>query len=180
MIKIEVTGNSTAEVADKLLAIGTSLKHGASVWWTHTDAPEKLRQTLRAELDAEMDPIMPEVAEMAAAPEPHTSATSAPTPDTSSSSASKPTEQPAQAKTAEAAGTPSAPAEPVAKTENTPAAPSEPKITADTVRDLVLTVVREKGRDAMVAVLDTFGAARASDVPQEQVPELVAALEALL
>lgn len=175
MIKIEVTGNSTAEVADKLLALGTSLKHGASVWWTHTDAPEKLRQTLRAELDAEMDPIMPEVAEMAAAPEP--SAPAAPVGEPAPSTTAG---TPTAALAAEAAGTPSAPAEPVAKTENTPAAPSEPAISADALKDLVLSVVRTKGRDAMVAVLDTFGAARASDVPQEQVPELVAALEALL
>jgi hypothetical protein len=32
----------------------------------------------------------------------------------------------------------------------------------------------------MVEVLDTFGAAKASDVAAEQVPELVTALEALL
>jgi hypothetical protein len=41
-------------------------------------------------------------------------------------------------------------------------------------------VVKVKGRDAMVAVLDTFGAAKATDVPAAQVPELVTALEALL
>lgn len=166
MIKIEVTGSSIAEVADKLLAIGANLRGSAIV------------EGARAAVNAmkAMSPIMPEVAEMAAAPEPHTSATSAPTPDTSSSSASKPTEQPL----AETAETPRTPAEPAAKTESTPAAPSEPVISADALRDLVLSVVRVKGREAMVAVLDTFGAAKASDVPAAQVPELVAALEALL
>lgn len=162
MIKIEVTGASIAEVADKLLAIGSSMKNGAAVWWAQTDAPEKLGQTLRAEREAEMNPVMPEVAEMAAAPEPRTSETSAPTPDTSSSSAAEPTEQPS----------------PI--TTEAPSGPSEPTISADAIKDLVLSVVRTKGRDAMVAVLDTFGAARASDVPQDQLPELVAALEALL
>jgi hypothetical protein len=60
------------------------------------------------------------------------------------------------------------------------ASPSEPLISAEALRDLVLSVVRVKGREAMVAVLDTFGAAKATDVPAAQVPELVAALEALL
>lgn len=160
MIKIEVTGNSTAEVADKLLALGTSLL-GAPV------------NTLTG--SAKMDPIMPEVAEMAAAPEQGTGAAPVGEPAPSTTAGT-----PTAALAAEAAGTPSAPAEPVAKTENTPAAPSEPAISADALKDLVLSVVRTKGRDAMVAVLDTFGAARASDVPQEQVQELVAALEALL
>jgi hypothetical protein len=159
MIKIEVTGASTAEVADKMLAIGNSLKNGAAVWWTQTDAPEKLRRTLRAELEAEMSPVMPEVAEAAFPPfapevavtpgEPHTSETSAPTPDASSSSASEPTEP-------------------------------RSLISAEALRDLVLRVVKLRGREAMVEVLDTFGAAKASDVAAEQVPELVTALEALL
>jgi hypothetical protein len=150
VIKIEVTGASIAEVADKLLAIGSSLKNGAAVWWTQTDAPEKLRQTLR--VDTIVDPIMPEVAEAAAAPEP---------------SAGPAAPEPA-AETIEAG--PSA----------SPATASPSEITAEAMRDLVLRVVREKGRDAMVAVLDTFGAAKASDVPAEQTAELVAALEALL
>lgn len=40
----------------------------------------------------------------------------------------------------------------------------------------VLDLVARKGREAMVAVLDEFGAARASEVPTEQWPELVAKL----
>jgi len=146
MIKIEVTGASIAEVADKLLAIGANLRGSAIV------------EGARAAVNAmkAMDPVMPElgtvfvpeVAKTATAPEPHTSETSAPTPDTSSSSA-EPTEQPSP-------------------------------ISAEAIRDLVLRVVKTKGRDAMVAVLDTFGAAKASDVPAAQVPELVTALEALL
>lgn len=170
MIKIEVTGSSIAEVADKLLAIGANLRGNAIV------------EGARAAVNAmkAMNPVMPEVAEMAAAPEPRTSETSAPTPDTSSSSASKLTEQPSPN-----AG-PAAP-EPAAETtvasssaSAATASPSEPVISAEALRDLVLSVVRVKGREAMVAVLDTFGAAKASDVPAAQVPELVAALEALL
>ena len=60
--------------------------------------------------------------------------------------------------------------------------PTEPRslISAEALRDLVLRVVKLRGREAMVEVLDTFGAAKASDVAAEQVPELVTALEALL
>ena len=156
MIKIEITGNSIAEVADKLLAIGSSLKNGAAMWWTQTDAPEKLRQTLRAEREAEMSPVMPEVAEVAPAPEPQATA------------AAETVEEPAPSTTAD---TPTA---------AIAASAPEPLLSADALRDLVLSVVRAKGRDTMVSVLDTFGAAKASDVPPEQMAELVAALEALL
>ena len=63
MIKIEVTGNSIPEVADKLLAIGTNLRGNAGVWWEATDAPHKLAERLSAQLKAE-------VAEAAPAPLP--------------------------------------------------------------------------------------------------------------
>ena len=144
MIKIEVTGASIAEVADKLLAIGANLRGSAIV------------EGARAAVNAmkAMNPIMPEVAEMAAAPEP-SAGPAAPEP------AAETTETTSSAPTASAS-------------------PSEPVISADALRDLVLSVVRAKGREAMVAVLDTFGAAKASDVPAAQVPELVAALEALI
>lgn len=152
MIKIEVTGASIAEVADKLLALGSSLQERPA-----TFMHAYKHQTVT--LPTITDPVMPEVAEAAFPPfapevavtpgEPHTSETSAPTPDASSSSASEPTEP-------------------------------RSLISADALRDLVLSVVRAKGREAMVAVLDTFGAAKASDVPAAHVPELVAALKALL
>jgi hypothetical protein len=54
VIKIEVTGNSIGEVADKLLAIGKSLHNGATTWWEPTDAPQKLKAKLAAELEATM------------------------------------------------------------------------------------------------------------------------------
>jgi hypothetical protein len=169
MIKIEVTGASTAEVADKMLAIGNSLKNGAAVWWTQTDAPEKLRRTLRAELEAEMSPVMPEVAEAAFPPFAPEVAV-APGEPTAGPAAPEPV-----AETAEAgSNAPTATA--------SPSEPTEPRslISAEALRDLVLRVVKLRGREAMVEVLDTFGAAKASDVAAEQVPELVTALEALL
>lgn len=140
MIKIEVTGASIAEVADKLLALGSSLQ-GRPTTFAH----EYKHQTVTL-------PLITEVAETAAAPEP---------------SAGPAAPEPA-AEIIEAG--PSA----------SPATASPSEITAEAMRDLVLRVVRLKGREAMVAVLDTFGAAKASDVAATQVPELVAALEALL
>ena len=69
----------------------------------------------------------------------------------------------------------SAPGTPTAET-----APCLSEISADGLKELVLSVVRLKGRDAMVSVLDTFGVAKATDVPAAQSAELVAALEGLL
>ena len=84
---------------------------------------------------------------------------------------------PASASTADvpSATLDSAPGTPTAET-----APCLSEISADGLKELVLSVVRLKGRDAMVSVLDTFGAAKATDVPAAQSAELVAALEGLL
>jgi hypothetical protein len=84
---------------------------------------------------------------------------------------------PASASTADvpSATLDSAPGTPTAET-----APCLSEISADGLKELVLSVVRLKGRDAMVAVLDTFGVAKATDVPAAQSAELVAALEGLL
>lgn len=158
MIKIEITGNSIAEVADKLLAIGSSLQ---TTPLPMSPVMPEVRDAAPAPAKAKKAPtamkhVEPEAAEVAAAPEPQASAPAAPVEEPAPSTiADTPTAAPA----------PSAP---------------EPLLSADALRDLVLSVVRVKGRDAMVSVLDTFGAAKASDVPPEQMPELVAALEALL
>lgn len=153
MIKIEITGNSIAEVADKLLAIGSSLQTTPAPLIVQ-GAPAEAPKAKKA--PTAMKHVEPEVAEVAAAPEPQASAPAATVEEPAPSTiADTPTAAPA----------PSAP---------------EPLLSADALRDLVLSVVRVKGRDAMVSVLDTFGAAKASDVPPEQMPELVAALEALL
>lgn len=154
MIKIEVTGASIAEVADKLLALGSSLQ----------ERPATFTHAYKVTLPSITDPVMPEVAEAAFPPFAPEVAVAP----------GEPTAGPASP-------------EPVAETteagSNAPtatASPSEPTISAEALRDLVLRVVKLRGREAMVEVLDTFGAAKASDVPAEQVPELVTALEALL
>lgn len=79
MIKIEVTGNSIPEVADKLIAIGSSLiaepeaiKADESILRLAADLKAELDADLakRGLLGAAVNPIMPEVAEAAPAPEP--------------------------------------------------------------------------------------------------------------
>ena len=144
MIKIEVTGHSIPEVADKLLAIGASLQgvkttQPAFNWFdvkaeadgviTHDDAAQNLMRKLAAQIGKEVSEVVvfePSVAVKAA---------------------------------------------PVAEGA---------AVNADALKQLVLSVVRVKGRDAMVAVLDQFGVTKATEVPAEQSAELVAALEALL
>jgi hypothetical protein len=143
MIKIEVTGSSIAEVADKLLAIGANLRGSAIV------------EGARAAVTA------------MAAMKPAEGVVFAPAVEVGKELAA-PAEEPAPSTIVDM---PSAAPAPSA---------AEPTLSASALRDLVLSVVRVKGREAMVAVLDTFGAAKASDVPAAQVPELVAALEGLL
>lgn len=123
MIRIEVTGHSIAEVSDKLLAIGNSLRASPTAVVEHT------HQEI-------LNPIMPELTDEIVF-------------------------------------------EPSVAVEATPVAEAA-AVGADGLKELVLSVVRLKGRDAMVAVLDSFGVAKATDVPAEQSAELVAALEALL
>jgi len=123
MIRIEVTGHSIAEVSDKLLAIGNSLRASP------TAVVEHAHQEI-------LNPIMPELTDEIVF-------------------------------------------EPSVAVEATPVVEAA-AVGADGLKELVLSVVRLKGRDAMVAVLDSFGVAKATDVPAEQSAELVAALEALL
>jgi len=145
MIKIEVTGNSIAEVADKLLALGASLSaSGASTAHpTRAEAAEWAAENAAQAMGVKTDaPATPE-------------------------------------EVGKVAETPSTPAEPAATT-STPAAPSDAPIDADALKTLVLSVVKTKGRDTMVAILEQFGVAKATDVPAELLGELVAALKAAL
>ena len=78
-----------------------------------------------------------------------------------------------------------APAEPVAPKANTPAAPSEPSASEPAldfdkdVGPVVVEAVTTHGREPVVAILNQFGAERASEVPEGQWAELVEALKAL-
>lgn len=128
MIKIEVTGNSIAEVADKLLALGTSL--GASNIAKY-DAQAAAQQVV--------EPKKPEEGK-------------------------------------EPANTP---VEPVAEPKSAPDAPSEKPLDFDKdVAPVVLNAVKVHSKEWVQEVLSEFGVARASQVPDEQLAELLAALQA--
>jgi hypothetical protein len=147
MIKIEVTGASIAEVADKLLAIGTSLaaKYDAQAAAPQVAETKPLRGTTAAKARA-------------AAVEPADDAGKA-------------------AKTAEALSAPSS-SEPDTPTAETVPAPSK---TLDFDRDVapvVLNAVKVHTKEWVQEVLSEFGVARASQVPDERLPVLVAELRA--
>jgi hypothetical protein len=151
MIKIEVTGNSIGEVADKLLAIGGSLRSAA---------PSS--QTIQAPF-IPLDPVMPEVAEMAVVTEPvgnDVAATAAdPSPTTTSEEATS------------SASPATSPSEPPA---------SEELFFEVDVAPLVLQVVKEKGKPAAQEILSQFGVEKASAIDPAQWPELIEALKGAL
>lgn len=156
MIKIEVTGNSIPEVADKLLAIGTSLRNGGKVWWGETDAPQKLKGALVARLAEEL-----EVAE-AAPVDPTPAPKSAPVAEVSES----------QPTTTEPSSTP-APAASVSEDEELEVVDLPIAAPEVNLRDLVLSVVEKRGKPVMEEILTRFGVAKASMVSPELLPELI-------
>ena len=147
MIKIEVTGNSIPEVADKLLAIGASLQNNITVY----DTPAR-------ETPTNIDPIMPELREVAkAAPvDPTPAPKSVPVAEVSES----------QPTTEEPSSTP-APA----------ASASELDFELD-VAPVVLRAVSSKGKPLVQDILSEFGSVRASQLAVALWPELIARLEA--
>ena len=147
MIKIEVTGNSIPEVADKLLAIGASLQNTITVY----DTPAR-------ETPTNIDPVMPELREVAKA------APVDPTPAPKSAPAAIATES--QPTTEEPSSTP-APA----------ASASELDFELD-VAPVVLRAVSSKGKPFVQDILSEFGSVRASQLAVDLWPELIARLEA--
>lgn len=152
-IKIEVTGGSIGEVADKLLAIGHSLQ-GAAVAFNPVmpeieaqepaEKPKATRKAKKAEPEVVEEPVGNEPAATAADPSPTSS-----------------NEQATQT----AASAPP---------------PSEPALDFEKdVGPVVVEAVTTHGREAVVAILGEFGAERASEVPEGQWAELVEALKAL-
>ena len=151
MIKIEVTGNSIAEVADKLLAIGANLKGSAIV-----EGARAAVNAMKVMQPAPVDPVMPEVAEAAPVD---------PTPVPKSAPIAEVTES--QPTTPEVSSAPAASA-------------SEPTGAVDFNNDVtprVVKVVAQCGKPAMAAILEQFGVAKASHLDPEQLPELIAAMD---
>lgn len=156
MIKIEVTGNSIPEVADKLLAIGASLQS------TIADTPSRKTKT-------KIDPVMPELREVAEA------APVDPTPAPKSAPAAEATES--QPTTAEPSST-AAPAASASEDEELEVVDLPIAVPEVNLRDLVLSVVEKRGKPFVEEILTCFGVAKASMVSPELLPELVARLEA--
>ena len=152
MIKIEVTGNSIPEVADKLLAIGASLQSTITI----TDTPARKTKT-------KIDPVMPELREVAeaAAVDPTPARKSAPVATVSES----------QPTTTEPSSTPAPAASASEELEVVDLPIAVPEVN---LRDLVLSVVEKRGKPFMEEILSRFGVAKASMVSPELLPELIA------
>lgn len=153
MIKIEVTGNSIGEVADKLLAIGASLQNTITVY----DTPARKTPPKKAE-------VMPEVAEAAPVD---------PTPAPKSAPVATATES--LRTTTETSSTPTPPAS--ASEDEELEVVDLPIATFDfetVVRPLVLKVVEVRGKPVMEEMLSRFGVAKASMIEPALLPELVA------
>jgi hypothetical protein len=159
MIKIEVTGNSIGEVADKLLAIGASLQNTITVY----DTPARKTPPKKAE-------VMPEVAE-AAPVDPIPAPKSAPVAEVSES----------QPTTTAPSSTP-APAASVSEDEELEVV-DLPITTLDIeadVRPLILSVVEKRGKPVMEELLSRFGVVKASHIEPALLPELVALMQEAL
>jgi hypothetical protein len=159
MIKIEVTGNSIPEVADKLLAIGASLQKTAQPAFNWFDAepehspvtPNEHAQDFIRKLSAQ---IGAEVAEAAPV---------------------DPTSAPKSAPVAEVSESPPTTTE--ASSTRAPAASASELSFETDVTPVVLAVVQTKGKPVVEEILSQFGVARASQLDPARWPELVAALK---
>ena len=156
MIKIEVTGNTIPELADKLLAIGASLQGTITMY----DTPARKTPPKKAE-------VMPEVGNFSKL-EPVD-----PTPTPKSAPTAKASES--QPTTAEPSSTPA----PVEELEVV----DLPIATIDfetEIRPLALKVVEKHSKPVLEIILSRFGVARASLVPAARMSELHAALQEAL
>ena len=173
MIKIEVTGNSIPEVADKLLALGASLRSTAS-----NAADDAAREALQAKRDAAnedkaarvMVTNKKEVAEAAPVD---------PTPAPKSAPAATVSES--QPTTAETSSTP-APAASASEDEELEVVdlPIAALDFETDVRPMVLKVVEVRGKPAMEEILSRFGVAKASMIDAALLPELVGIMQEAL
>lgn len=154
-IRIEVTGASIPEVADKLLAIGRSL-HNTAI----DDADDAAREASQAKRSkpkaARTIRIEPEL------PEPQEEVGNAP-----------PTEAPKSAPVAE--DTESLPT--TAEPSSTPAQKTVVPDFESEVTHVVLAGVKTRGKAWVQDILAQFGVERASQVPDEQLAELVAVIK---
>ena len=153
MIKIEVTGNTIPELADKLLAIGASLQNTITVY----DTPARKTPPKKAE-------VMPEVAE--AAPVDPTPASNTGATTVGGLSSQPTTKEPA---------TTLAPASSASEDEELEVVdlPIDTLDFETVVRPLILKVVTARGKPVMEELLSRFGVAKASMIEPALLPELV-------
>ena len=152
MIKIEVTGSTIPELADKLLAIGASLQNAITVY----DTPARKTPPKKAE-------VMLEVAEAAPVD---------PTPAPKSAPAATATES--LRTTTETSSIP-APAASASEDEELEVVdlPIDTLDFETVVRPLILKVVTARGKPVMEELLSRFGVAKASMIEPALLPELV-------
>ena len=163
MIKIEVTGNSIPEVADKLLAIGSSLRNSTGVWREATDAPHKLAERLSAQLQAAVAEAAPVKNTPAASKEEITSKPAENVENTPATSPEEITSATSEDEELEVVDLPIATLD----------------IETD-VRPLILSVVEKRGKPVMEELLSRFGVAKASQIEPALLPELVALMQEAL
>lgn len=186
MIKIEVTGNSIPEVADKLLAIGHSLYSKTVVPIANGGTGA---QTLEELTGAKtLEELFTGVAEAAAA-DPTPAPKSAPVATVSESlrTTTETSSTPAPASNTGAIAADVLSSQPTTKEPSTTPAPA-PSASEDeelevvdlpiaapevNLRDLVLSVVEKRGKPVMEEILTRFGVAKASMVSPELLPELI-------
>ncbi len=158
MIKIEVTGTSIGEVADKLLAIGSSLRATTAVEYKHTEIKGNVTFTPEHP-DFER---LKEVAEEA------------------------PVDPTSAAEVTQASSAPDTTPESVSLTSDSGPTATETASPSDTldfdteVAPFVLQVVKEKGKPVAQDILSQFGVEKASLLDPAQWPELVATLKGAL
>ena len=141
MIKIEVTGESLPEVADKLLALGRSLSQ-----------QDPVMSEVKAAVKRTKKETVTEVGEIAASKD--TEAEQAPaTTEVSESSAGS-----------------------TGQTAQPDASPSKVLDFDKDVAPVVISFVQSKGKPYVIGILEQFGVAKASDLPEARWGELLTAL----
>lgn len=162
MIKIEVTGNTIPELADKLLALGANLRGNAIVEGAR--AAVNAMQVMEVAEAAPVDPTpAPKSAPVATVSESLRTTT-----ETSST--------PAPASNTGAIAADVLSSQPTTKEPSTTPAPASLDFDTD-VAPHVLAVVQKLGKPAAQEILSQFGVEKASLLDPARWPELVTALQ---
>ena len=179
MIKIEVTGNTIPELADKLLAIGANLRGSAIVEGARgavkaLQALEDDRGDLAKRLAAQLSAGVAEAAPVDPTPAPKSAPVAEATESLRTTTETSSTPAPASNTGAIAADVLSS--QPTTKEPSTTPAPASLDFDTD-VAPHVLAVVQKLGKPAAQEILSQFGVEKASLLDPARWPELVTALQ---